>query len=291
MTRLYDASDYDARLAHEVVEWQARHNGTRIFLRQEEQRVSFSDTAEMMRRYSDRLRALGFAKGDVLAMMMAPSPDVVLTGLGAARLGGIFVTLNADFRRDYLAAALEDSTARVLVVDADYAERLLELHSWGPVEHVFVKGRIPDGLDARPIDWLADNDGPGTAGDVRPGDDMFVWWSSGTTGKQKGVTHTHCSLMHRGWRGGRVGRNPGSAAHAAHCACVGGADSSASPGIVGWFDHLWRYSAPSISHTGLADWSLLPPVQDRIDSGARRHFLSMNRLHERWISPLWRATL
>jgi len=203
MTRLYDASGYDARLAHEVVEWQARHNGARIFLRQDERRVSFADTAAMMRRYSDGLRALGFAKGDVLAMMMAPSPDVVLAGLGAARLGGIFMTLNTEFRRDYLAAALEDSAARVLIVDADYAERLLELESWGPVEHVFVKGPAPDGLDARPVEWLADNDGSGPAGDVRPGDDMFVWWSSGTTGKQKGVTHTHSSLMYRGWRGGR----------------------------------------------------------------------------------------
>lgn len=203
MTRLYDARDYNARLAHEVVEWQAVNNGDRVFLRQDERRVTFAQTAQAMRRYSDGLRALGLEKGEVVAMVMAPSPDVVLAGLGAARLGAIFMTLNTEFRRDYLASALELSTARVLIIDAEYAGRLLELESIGQIEHVFVKGPIPDGLDARPLEALTDNDGSGPAGDVQPCDEMFVWWSSGTTGKQKGVAHTHSSLMFRGWRGGR----------------------------------------------------------------------------------------
>lgn len=72
MTWLYDASAYDARLTHEVVEWQARRNGFRVFLRQDERRVTFADTANMMRRYSDGLRSLGLRKGEVVAMVMAP---------------------------------------------------------------------------------------------------------------------------------------------------------------------------------------------------------------------------
>jgi crotonobetaine/carnitine-CoA ligase len=53
------------------------------------------------------------------------------------------------------------------------------------------------------LEWLTDNDGSGPAGDVQRADEMFVWWSSGTTGKQNGVAHTHSSLVYRGWRGGR----------------------------------------------------------------------------------------
>jgi acyl-coenzyme A synthetase/AMP-(fatty) acid ligase len=71
-------------------------------------------------------------------------------GLGTARLGGIFTTLNTEFRRDYLASSLELSAARILVIDSEYAGRLLELESLGPIEHVFVKGTIPEVLNARP---------------------------------------------------------------------------------------------------------------------------------------------
>jgi carnitine-CoA ligase len=203
MSRLYDAREYDARVLEKVVEWQAAHNGERVFLRQDGRRVTFAQTADLMRRYSDGFRSLGIAKGDVVAMVMAPSPDVVLAGFGAARLGALFMTLNTEFRGVYLAEALALSTARVLLIDAEYAPRLAELHDLGSIEHVFVRGDPPAGIDARPLEWLTDNDGSGPPAEVHPGDDMFVWWSSGTTGKQKGVVHTHSSLLYRGWRGGR----------------------------------------------------------------------------------------
>jgi carnitine-CoA ligase len=202
MTRLYDATNYDDRLIHKVVEWQAANNPERLFLQQDDRYVTFAETGVMARRYADGLRAFGIEKGDVVAMVMSPSPDVVLAGLGVVRLGGIFMTLNTEFRKDFLAEAIAMSRARILIIDAAYADRLLELETLGEVEHVFVKGDIPQGLDARPLESLTDNDGSGPAGDIQPGDNAFVWWSSGTTGKQKGVMHTHASLMFRGYRGG-----------------------------------------------------------------------------------------
>ncbi|WP_036764752.1 AMP-binding protein [Paracoccus pantotrophus] len=200
--RLYDGDTYQNRILPRVISWQADNNGDRVFLRQDERRFTFSDTDALVRRYAQGLYEMGLRKGDVLALLMKPSPDLVLVAFGAARLGAIFMPLCTDYKAAFLGNSFELSRARILVVDADLHERLAGASTMATIEHVIVNGDCP-GHVGMTLEHLADNPGTLAEGDIHPSDPAIVWWSSGTTGRPKGVTHTHSSTVYRGWRGGQ----------------------------------------------------------------------------------------
>ncbi|MDB5428915.1 MAG: hypothetical protein JWP35_31 [Caulobacter sp.] len=195
---LYDVSDHASRNIGKVLEFQARTNGDAIWLWAGERRLSFGDAERAVNRLAHGLQALGVRKGDMVTMLMEPSIEAVLVAFAASKLGGVFTLINTDYRGDFLEQAIADAGARVLVVDDSLAERLAALASMGATQHVFVHGdaAAPSGA-ARPLASLyTDNEDPPVAdGPAHWRDTAQIWWSSGTTGKSKGVMFCHSHLL------------------------------------------------------------------------------------------------
>jgi crotonobetaine/carnitine-CoA ligase len=197
--KIYDVSQRKDRILGKVLEFQASTNGDAVWLWSGDRRMSFGEAERRVNRLAHGLHARGVHGGDVVAMVMEPSIEVVLIAFAAAKLGAIFTTINTDYRGDFLQQSLADTKARILIIDESPAERLAPLPSLGSIEHVFVNGApaAAGNVPALSLNALYANEVtppvPDSPGHWR--DTVQIWWSSGTTGKSKGIMFCHSHLL------------------------------------------------------------------------------------------------
>jgi benzoate-CoA ligase family protein len=121
------------------------------------------------------LRDLGIARGERVLLVMDDNPWFPAVFLGAMRIGAVPVPVNPLYGADDYPYFVEDSGARLAIVDAVCAEkvrapRLLLVDELQPSEELL------------PVDTLRD--------------DVAFWlYSSGSTGRPKGVVHLHRDLL------------------------------------------------------------------------------------------------
>ena len=196
----YDLSDPRDRLIGKVLAEQARIQPGADWLVDEARRVTFAEADGLANRYANGLAALGVGRGDVVAMVLEPSIEVILLAVATARIGGIFTTISTDFAGRFLASALGACEPRIVVIDAALANRLDKLDDIAGAGAVLVHGGIDGGApsgrwNARPLSGLLDSPDDPPLHEPHWLDPVQVWWSSGTTGKAKGVMHPHSSVL------------------------------------------------------------------------------------------------
>ncbi len=154
--------------------------------------LTYGELARRVEQLASGLARRGFRKGDVMAIFSPNTPDYAVVFLGVAAAGGANATINPLYTANELAAQLQDSGAKFLMTTPALLERAKEAASQSGVKEVFVIGAAPgvtsldDLLDPAPAD-------PGYICDAR-NDLAALPFSSGTTGRSKGVMLTHYSL-------------------------------------------------------------------------------------------------
>jgi benzoate-CoA ligase len=122
------------------------------------------------------LRDLGVGRGERVLLVMDDCPWFPAAFLGAMRIGAVPVSVNPLYGPDDYPYFVEDSGARLAIVDRVCAEK------------VRVQATLPVD-DLEPSDELAPAD---TAHD-----EVAFWlYSSGSTGRPKGVVHLHRDLLY-----------------------------------------------------------------------------------------------
>lgn len=195
----YDIPNPDDRVLGRVLERHAERFGDRDFLLHGDHRFSYAQTDEMVNRYAAGLSRLGLGQGDALCIVMRNSPELLFLALAATRLGAIFITTNTDYKGEWLAHALEDSRARILAVDGDLLPRIAAVQeAAASFQHVLVHGEPAAALPVHtvPVQELAAEQPRRPDVAISPRDVAQVWWTSGTTGRSKGVMNSHASLIH-----------------------------------------------------------------------------------------------
>jgi long-chain acyl-CoA synthetase len=156
-----------------------------VYLVYEDQRITFTDAHRMVRALAAWLTERGVAKGDRVALAMRNYPEWAIGFWAIQALGGVAVPLNAWWTGPELAYGLADSGARVLLVDDERLERIRPLLDETKVEHI---------LEVRTPAWddvVSGADPPLPTIEIGPEDDATIMYTSGTTGRPKGATHTH----------------------------------------------------------------------------------------------------
>ncbi len=159
---------------------------------------SFAEVDDLADRAATGLLALGVAPGDTVAIFMGNDPHLVPLAFGVNRLGAIWVPTNTDYKGEWLFEALLHSRAEVLVVDADLLARLEPIASNLRFRHVVVCGAsAATGALAGQLtldDLLAQEPSAEVTrleASVVAGHTAAVLWTSGTTGRPKGVMQSH----------------------------------------------------------------------------------------------------
>ncbi len=178
----------------------SRAHGDADFLVYEGDRLTFAAhyaaAAAFARRLIDRY---GVGKGDRVAIAMRNYPEWSVAFFGAAVAGAVVVPLNAWWTAAELEYGLSDSGAKVLVADAERAERLAGALPGLGAACLVVRPDGPLPAGAEPFaEVLGDPGDPAAASlpdvAIGPDDDATIFYTSGTTGRPKGALGTHRNI-------------------------------------------------------------------------------------------------
>ncbi|MCP3974097.1 MAG: acetate--CoA ligase [bacterium] len=168
--------------------------------------ITYRELGEEVNRFSNGLKSLGVEKGDRVAIYMGMVPELAVAMLACARIGAAHSVIFGGFSADAIVDRVEDAECRVLitcdgswrrgkVVDlkaaADAAMERTEL-----IEHCIVLERTSQGVpmtEGRDVWWhdLVADKSTECAPEVMNAEDLlFILYTSGTTGKPKGIMHS-----------------------------------------------------------------------------------------------------
>ncbi|MFT4125213.1 MAG: AMP-binding protein [Gordonia sp. (in: high G+C Gram-positive bacteria)] len=138
-----------------------------------------TDFRDAVRRGAASLRAHGVGRGDVVAILLPNTADLILTLFAAWRLGAAVTPINPALTTDEVAYQVGDAAARVVVTDRtdDVGAPV------AAVDDLFRADGADNGADTEP-------DAP----DTSPDDLALLIYTSGTTGRPKGVCLDHANL-------------------------------------------------------------------------------------------------
>ncbi|WP_433868877.1 acyl-CoA synthetase [Saccharopolyspora sp. CA-218241] len=152
---------------------------------------SYGALDERVTRLAHALRGLGVGRGDRVALVSPNHPAYLEALFACGLLGAVFVPLNARSAAPEIAFALRDSGAAVLVHSAAVAATAVEAaESAGTPRRIVVDGPP----DAAALDYEALIEGAATDRLDEPvghDDPCAIMYTSGTTGRPKGVVLTH----------------------------------------------------------------------------------------------------
>ncbi|MDH5540437.1 MAG: AMP-binding protein, partial [Rhizobacter sp.] len=144
-------------------------------------------------RAANALQAAGVCEGEVIALLMRNSPQLLELMLAARWIGALWCPINWHFRSGELQFILSDCGAKVLVVDAGLQQSLAGL-DLGSIR-VFVAGneseRSGDPGGLRSWARFRDSVPPLDSAACLPRGAMF--YTSGTTGRPKGIRRAAAS--------------------------------------------------------------------------------------------------
>lgn len=163
-----------------------------------EQRVTYRQWNEQADHLAHHLQQKGIQRGDRVVLMMPNLPDFAILYFAILRAGGVVVPINVQFSRDEVAYILEDCQARGMFVHEELFPSVAELAKLQPSRFYVKTGPAEGGWESLG-DWKS-SPPLGNAPRFDPmtlteEDEVDVLYTSGTTGRPKGVRFSHRSLL------------------------------------------------------------------------------------------------
>src|SRR4051794_20126473 len=143
--------------------------------------LTWGEIQDLANQAANLLSSLGVRRGDRVAVVLPPTPETAAIFFGTWKLGAILLSMSVLYGDDGIRHRLEDSEPKVLVTDEANAGRF----DPALVEEVIV-------LDA---ELLAEASADGICEDTAADDPAQLYYTSGTTGKAKGIVHAHRYIL------------------------------------------------------------------------------------------------
>ncbi|NNC93765.1 MAG: acetate--CoA ligase [Acidimicrobiia bacterium] len=168
--------------------------------------ITYRQLYEEVCRFANALTSLGVERGDRVAIYLGMVPELPVAMLACARIGAVHSVVFAGFSADALADRIDDAEAKVIITSDGGWRRgsVVPLKAAADVaasrcptiEHIVTVKRtdsevtMTEGRDVWYHDLVADQPATSQPAVLGAEDLLYILYTSGTTGKPKGIIHT-----------------------------------------------------------------------------------------------------
>jgi acetyl-CoA synthetase len=182
-----------ARKTHIALRWLGKNGAIQDF--------SYAKLSELSSRFANVLRQLGVGAGERVYLLTGRIPELYVAALGAWKNRSVVCTMFSAFGPEPIRARMALGDARVLITTpALYKRKIIPVLSLLPgLKHVLLTGGNDDGTaSAGTLDFarlLGQADAQFSIAPTDPEDPALLHFTSGTSGKPKGVVHVHQAVV------------------------------------------------------------------------------------------------
>lgn len=189
-----DLSDNKNRILPKMLTLQAQQNGATEYLITDDRRLTFAEAEKLTNSLAAGLKEMGVEPGDRIGFYLKSNIEIVLTALAVNKINAVWVPINTDYKGAWLSETIERSKSKVLVTETSLQDRIKEVENSLHGEKLVMLGDASEITlnDAIPFSRLLEHsplEPDYSAMDY--GDTCAILWTSGTTGRSKGVLQSH----------------------------------------------------------------------------------------------------
>jgi acyl-CoA synthetase (AMP-forming)/AMP-acid ligase II len=166
-------------------------------------RMTYQEYDELSNQVAHYLLSLGIQKGDRVAILPETNIPFPLIFMGTLKIGAVIATLNWRWTQDLLNDIIRDIEPKIIFYDERFADLIHSLQVPEQTQSI----RISRQLDLEPefAQHLATFPSTYPQVEVKSEDHAAIVYTSGTTGRPKGVVMTHANLYESGLNNGLAG--------------------------------------------------------------------------------------
>jgi long-chain acyl-CoA synthetase len=192
----------------DLIKRQVQENPQKTAIIFEERRLTYAQLDALISKAAEGFQNLGLERGDVLSLFLPSLPELIIGYLGTVRAGVIVNVVNAMLRQQEVSYILKDCRSRAVLTDATRIPIIeglrLEVPSLDKVITLREAGKDYQAFDA----LLAEGSGSFTPPETKGSDLCHLMYTSGTTGRPKGVMATHLNVWHNATQFGKIHFKP-----------------------------------------------------------------------------------
>lgn len=162
-------------------------------------KLTFQDVYEQSNKFGNALKDLEVKRGDRVFVFLPRVPELYIATIAIAKIGAIAGPLFSAFGPDALRDRLQDSEAKIIITNPQLMSKLESIrHELPNLQYVIVVDGDKSKLKEREFtyDELVENASDKLVCEqMDPEDPLYLLYTSGTTGKPKGVVHVHNDIL------------------------------------------------------------------------------------------------
>jgi acetyl-CoA synthetase len=161
------------------------------------ERISYHGMRDLSNKCANVLRNLGVRKGDRVFLFLPKVPEYYIAMVGCAKVGAICGCLLEGLMEVALSERLAEINAKVLITTPEMADRINPADR-ASIEHLVLVGGDPPGRFERDLSWNEEMSRAAYNCDIEwmdLEDPLYIVYTSGATGKPKGVVHVHNDMI------------------------------------------------------------------------------------------------
>lgn len=155
-----------------------------------QRKFTFQELSILSNKAANLLKGVGVKRGDRCFIFLPRVPGLYFNFLGILKIGAIAGTLFSAFQEQALYDRLSNSGAKVVITNKELGQRIMKIRS---KLKELKKIIYVDTIEYE--EQLKHESGKLHIAEMHPDDPAFMLYTSGTTGKPKGVVHRHYAIL------------------------------------------------------------------------------------------------